>query len=182
MTRFLLCTLLAAGLFAGTARAQDLSREAGYVDLDAIERWFDAEPKVIVNIKGALLELVAEASRYDDPELADLLHKLKAVQVRGFDLRRSDYTTIADRTAELARRLEAQGWDTVVRVREDDERVDVFIRVADGAIAGMMVMAVAPDEDETYFVNIVGQIDPQQIGRLGRKFDIRPLDDVTVDY
>ena len=181
MTRYVLCGLLALVL-AGSAAAQDLSREPGFVDLDAVEGWFDAEPKVIVNIRGALLELVAEASRYEDPELAELLTRLKAIQVRGFNLRRSDYESVSGRSRDFARRLENLGWDTVVRVREDNELVDVFVRVHDGAISGMMVMAVSPDDDETFFVNIVGQIDPEQIGRLGRKFDIHPLNDVTVDY
>ena len=46
----------------------------------------------------------------------------------------------------------------------------------------MVVMVVAPGDDETVFVSIVGEIDPEQIGRLGRKFDIEPLDGMTVDY
>ena len=49
-------------------------------------------------------------------------------------------------------------------------------------IAGMVVMVVSPEDDETVFVNIVGQIDPEQIGRIGRKFDIDPLDEMTVDF
>jgi hypothetical protein len=43
-------------------------------------------------------------------------------------------------------------------------------------------MAVNPGDDETFFVNIVGDINPQEIGRIGRKFDINPLDEMTVDY
>ncbi len=183
MCKRFLCAALLTCCLAGGALAQDeLKRDPGYVDLDAVESWFSAEPKIIVNVKGALLKLVAEASRYEDPELADLLGKLKSVQVRSFNLRRADYRSIEQRTGELARRLEGQGWDTVVRVREDDERVDVFVRVHNGVIAGMMVMAVTPDEDETFFVNIVGQIDPEQIGRIGRKFDIHPLDGMSLDY
>lgn len=171
---------------AGPVQAQNkqlnLDKEPGYLNLDFVEQWFEKEPKVIVNIKGALLELVAEASRYEDPDLAELLHKLKAIQVRGFSLRHSEFAAITDRTSGLAKRLESDGWDTVVRVREDDENVDIFVRVNNGAIAGMIVMAVNPGDDETFFVNIVGDINPQEIGRIGRKFDINPLDEMTVDY
>ena len=180
--RILLCSVVMLAL-AGTAWAQDdLKNDPGYVDLDVIEAWFDKEPSIIVNVKGALIDLVAEASRYEDPELADLLHKLKSVQVRGYRLNWVDFEEVQGRVSTMARRLESRGWDTVVRVRDDDEDVNVHIRVDDGAIAGMFVMVISPDEDETVFVNIVGQIDPEQIGRLGRKFDIEPLDGMTVDY
>lgn len=184
MTFRLLCCAWMLCLLAGTAGAQALERDPGFVDLVTIESWFDSEPNVVVNIKGALLNLVAEASRYEDPELADLLRKLKAIQVRGFTMRRTDFGAVEERTADLARHLEASGWDTVVRVREVDngERVDVFVRVANDAIAGMMVMVVDSYEDETFFVNIVGEIDPAQIGRIGRTFDIDPLRDGLVDH
>jgi len=163
------------------AWAQDaIERDPGYVNLDEIEGWFSKEPKIVVNVKGALLNLVAEASRYEDPELADLLRKLKSIQVRGFDLRWSDFEDVQRRATALSRRLESRGWDTVVRVRDEEEYVDIHVRVEGGTIAGMVVMVVSPDEDETVFVNIVGQIDPEQIGRLGRKFDIEPLNDMTL--
>jgi hypothetical protein len=177
--------LLCIGL-AGPVQAQkkqvDLDKEPGYLNLEFVEQWFDKDPKIIVNIKGALLDLVAEASRYEDPDLAELLHKLKAIQVRGFALRRSEFDAVTDRANGLAKQLESDGWDTVVRVRDYDENVDIFVRVHDGAIAGMIVMAVSPDDDETFFVNIVGDINPEEIGRIGRKFDINPLNEMTVDY
>lgn len=183
MWKHALLGALLVGCLSGAAYAQNnLHNEPGYIDLSAVEKWFDGEAKVIVNVKGALLNLVAEASRYEDPELADLLQRLKSIQVRGFNLSRSDRRAVEGHVSEMARRLDAEGWDTVVRVREDDENVDIFVRVDQDVIAGMMVMVVTPREDESFFVNIVGEIDPAQIGRLGRKFDIGPLDDMTVDY
>jgi hypothetical protein len=177
----LLLGLLLAGL-AGPARAQDrLDRDPGYLDLGTVEEWFDAEPWLEVNIKGALLKLVAEASRYEDPELTRLLLKLKAIEVRGYPLSWSQYDAVERRTSELARTLEDQGWDTVARVRERNERTDVYLKVVDGAIAGMAVMVLEPGSDDgAVFVNIVGEIDPEEIGRLGSKFNIGPLQDTVV--
>ena len=67
-------------------------------------------------------------------------------------------------------------------VRDDDEHVHIHVRVYEGVIVGMMVMVVSPDDDESVFLNIVGEINPEQIGRIGRKFDIEPLDGVIIDY
>lgn len=184
MWKRMLCCGLLLFVVTGSAWAQaDIESDPGYVNLDEITGWFAREPSIIVNIKGALLDLVAEASRYEDPDLADLLHKLKSVQVRGFNLGYADFREAEQRTNAFAKRLEARGWDTVVLVRDhDDETVHVHVLVDKGAIAGMMVMVVSSDEDETVFVNIVGEINPEQIGRIGRRFDIDPLNDVTVDY
>ncbi len=183
MWKRMLCCGLVMLMAAGAAWAQDdLKNDPGYVDLDQFDGWFDEEPSIIVNIKGALLKLVAEASRYEDPELADLLHKLKAVQVRGFDLDWDSFRGVEQRTRAFAKSLEDKGWDTVVRVRDDDESVHIHVRVNDGSIAGMMVVVISHDDDESFFLNIVGEINPEQIGRIGRKFDIEPLDGVVIDY
>ncbi|MEX0601036.1 MAG: DUF4252 domain-containing protein, partial [Rhodothermales bacterium] len=75
-----------------------------------------------------------------------------------------------------AKELEAQGWETVVRVREEDQRVNVYMKVRDDVIAGLVVMVLEPDDEEgAVFVNIVGDINPEQIGRIGRALDIDPL-------
>jgi hypothetical protein len=162
----------------GRVQAQDkLEDDPGYVDLRGVEDWFDTGARLEVNVKGALLNLVAEASRYEDPELAELLLKLKAIQVRGYPLERVQLEAVEQHAERMAERLEGGGWDTVVRVRDYDERVDMYVKVVEGAIAGMVVMVVSPAEEESVFVNIVGEIDPEQIGRIGRKFDIGHLDD-----
>lgn len=170
--------LLSAAVLATPARAQeraDLTRDPGYVDLALVESWFDEEAKIEINIKGTLLELVAEASRYEDPDLATLLTKLQAIQVRGFDVTPGQYATVSDRIRGLARRLEEGGWETVVRVRDEEEHVHMFTRIRDGAVAGMMVMVFDASDAESIFVNVVGEISPEEIGRIGRRFDIEPL-------
>ena len=181
MKKLFLFSLLAVLIIARPAEAQDdFTSDPGYIDLQTVEAWFGERAKVEVNIKGALLELVAEASRHEDPELADLLAKLRAVQVRGYDVTPSDFAAAEGRMQDLAQRLEAQGWDTVIRVRDEGEFVNMFVRERDGVIAGLVVMTLAPDDEESFFVNIVGEIDPKQIGRIGRTFDIDPLDDDTL--
>lgn len=175
--RILLCITL--GLVTLTAQAQDrVEEDPGYIDFADIESWFNASPTIEVNIKGALLRLVAEASRYEDPDLAELLFKLKAIQMRGFPLRGSQYKDVERHADGMAQRLRDDGWDTVMRVRDYEERVDMYLKMHGEKIAGLVVMVVEPGEDETVFVNIVGDIDPEQIGRLGRKFNFsRRFDD-----
>ena len=172
---FLLFCLLTSPALVAQGQ-DDLDQDPGYVDVQTIEEWFDAEPNIEVNVQGALLELVAEASRESNPEMADLLNKLKAIQVRGFTEGSFDRETIQERTQALAEELENRGWLPAVHVREEGENVNMYLREENGTINGLMVMVAQPEE--SIFVNIVGPIDPAQIGRLGRAFDIDPLKDL----
>ena len=172
--RLLLIALLLCNL-ARLAQAQDaLENDPGYVSARTVESWFDAPPQVEINVKGVLLEMVAEASRESNPELTDLLSKLKAIQVRVFDADVRQRDTFERQTAALIDNLTSQGWETFVRVREDDENVNIQLKTQDNAIAGMVVL-VTESEGESVFINIVGDISPKEIGRLGRALDIDPL-------
>lgn len=182
MTRYLFLMIGSLSLaFAAAptgAHAQDALRgDPGYLDLSTVEGWFEAEPWLEVNIRGALLNLIVEASRSEEePELTDLLSKLKAIEVRGYRLTPAMFDDISRRTGQLARDLQNQGWETVVRVREEQEQANVFLKTDGRTIAGLVVMVVNPsDDDGAVFVNIVGDIDPADVGRIGRKFNIEPL-------
>ncbi len=175
MTRSILffCALLvacAAPLHAQTA----LERDPGYVDLQTFASWFDESPTVEVNVKGALLRMAAAATRDEDPTLAAMLTRLKAIQVRTFRYVPGQRARLTSRTDGLARTLEAKGWETIVRVR-DEEDVDMYLQMRGERVMGMMVTVISPDEDEVVFINIVGEIDPEEVGRLGSRFDLDVL-------
>ena len=75
--------------------------------------------------------------------------------------------------------LKSQGWETVVRVREDGEDVNIQLKTRDNAIAGLVVL-VTESGGESVFINIVGNISPKEIGRLGRALNIDPLEDLEL--
>lgn len=161
----------------GVTLAQNkLASEPGYVDVVQVEKWFNSEPNLEVNIHGALLKLVAEASRFEDPELTDLILKLKGISVRGYNVDGIDLRSIRSQTRAMGNQLESVGWETVVRVRDDEEIVDMYLRTVEDRIAGMVVLVVDEDDDEAVFVNIIGEIDPEQIGKLGQKFNFGSVD------
>ena len=169
-------------LSAAPAVAQSGARSSeGYVDLARLgnlDELFDDDPVVEVNIEGPLLTLVAEASRYEDPELADMLSTLDGIYVRGYETRSAGFLRIAERTRRMGRELEDAGWSTVVKVSDDEESVHMYMRADERGVNGMVVMMAEQYSDETVFLNIVGDIDPAQIGRIGSKFQIGGLDDI----
>lgn len=169
-------------LYAQNNRAQDnIDNDPGYINFDDIEGRFMAEPDFQVNIKGQLLELVAEASREDDPEFADLLLRLRAIQVRSFPMRRAQIRAMEMHSASIGRELEAEGWDTVVRLRDYGQYVDVYALENPDFILGLMMMVVDSEQSETVLINIAGDIAADELGRIGSKFDIAPLSNIMQD-
>ena len=67
----------------------------------------------------------------------------------------------------------------MVRARERDEQVHVYIKSTKDKINGRVIMAVEYG-DEVAFVNIVGEFDLNSIARLGDKFDIPGLDSLKI--
>lgn len=157
---------------------EDYSKLAGYVDFADLGL-NEEEAVVEVYLHDALLGMVASMSKGSDPELADMLNKLKLIRVQKFLLDDdAKVGTVEDQISALAGKLEKSGWTAAVRMREKKgDNVYVYMKMGDKVLEGITVMAVEGGESAT-FVNIVGEIDPEQIGRLGHKFDIDELDDL----
>jgi hypothetical protein len=160
-----------------TAEAEaekDYTKLPGYVDFGQVLDGVEAN--VEVYLKGSLLVLAREAVKSDDPELGELLSKIDYVHVQVFPMEGVSTKQVIDKTGEVAKRLEKKGWELTVRVREDDEYVHVYILPGKkDDIAGLVVMAVDED-DEAVFVNVVGNINPAEIGRVGKAFHIDSMD------
>ena len=176
--------LLGGLLWMGTTqpvRAQqqsDLRDTPGYVDFDEVSQWFDAPANIEVNLRGALLNLIANSAGEAEPEFASLVGNLKAIQVRGFPMTGADQDEVMRRFEDLARRLEAQGWERIVYIRDRGDSVNIYTKSEGETIAGLTVMVADPSDQETVFVNIVGSIRPEDLSKIGRGLDIEPLKDV----
>ena len=48
----------------------------------------------------------------------------------------------------------------------------MYVLIVEDEIAGVVLMSIDRYEDETVFLNIVGDIDPDQLSRIGDKFNI----------
>lgn len=152
--------------------------QPGYVAFDVLSELVDVEPHIEILLKGSLLRLAAEASRAEDEELAELLLGLKAIRVEGYRLgysRRELAEKLRSAARSISKDLRNRGWYRVARVREEENEVYLYVKENGDEIDGLTAMVINED-GEAVFVNIVGQIDPSQIGRIGRKFDIDELD------
>ncbi len=146
--------------------AQSDERSSAYVDFGSLEKAY-GEPKVMVNIGGALLNLAAALSQGSSE--AELLRNLSAVRVDVYDTK-GDRAPALERAQALGTRLQQTEWATIVRVKEQDEFVQIFVKLDGEIMAGFVVMAV--DEAEAVFINILGNIDPSRLQEVMKRFDV----------
>lgn len=186
LTSYLTLTAVLGGLLLGTtarpAHAQnadeDLTSNPGYVDLQEVESWFNTTANIEVNLRGTLLNFIASTSESSESDFASLVRRLKSIQVRGFPMNATTQDEVIQRLDAFSDRLESQGWQRVVYIRDEGERVNIYVRPEGDAIAGLTVMTADLDDNETVFINIVGSINPEQIGKIGRGLNIESLEEV----
>jgi len=170
--------LLALGSAEG---GEDIEKMPGYVALDEfITIPTEAETSIEVFLKAPLLRMVSAATRRNEPELAEMIDGISLIRVQGFSVEAENLVRVREEIAGLASGMEESGWERVARIREGDELIHVYLKSNDDEVDGLMMMGFE-NPDEAVFVNIVGDIDPAQIGRLGSKFNIAPLDSLRLD-
>ena len=179
-----LVVLIAGLMTCATASASDdkTKEHPGYVDGSTFVDLIDPEGRLIeVTMDRKLLKLfTGRAMKKRQSVIADILGNLVAINaVLG------DVTELRDETADemekVQERLEREGWERFVRVREpnsgdyaawihadedDDEEVD-----------GLVVLGFEGEKD-MIFVNLCGRIDMESIALLGEEMGLPGLEDL----
>ena len=163
-------TACVAVLLALPVMAQEDALKAypGYVDFGELSAIF-GEPSVQISVGESLLGLVGSLSSSEDPEAAELFKRLNGVRVNVFETDGMAEGAV-DLIRDVSSRLNDLGWESVVTVNSEDEQVRIFMMINDSQVEGITVMAV--EETEAVFVNVIGSIDPEELGRVMDNFDI----------
>lgn len=168
--KFRWITMCLTALLSLPAMAQEDALKAypGYVDFGELSSIF-GEPTVQIAVGESLLGLVSSLSANEDPDAAALLRRLNGVRVNVYET-----TEIADGAVDYVRSVSADladlGWESVVTVNSADEQVRIFMKISEDSVEGITVMAV--EESEAVFVNVIGDINPDELGKVMDNFDI----------
>ena len=155
---------------------KDVKEAPGYIDFENLDLFKGIEKKVEVSIKGPLLKFVSKASATEDPELSKLLENLKLIKVDVFPIDKTITSEVESIINRVSKELESKNWERMVRVKDKEDRVEIYNQFIGEQLSGLVVMAVS--DNEAVFVNIIGNIDPEQLGKLGDKFGIPKLDEI----
>jgi Domain of unknown function (DUF4252) len=157
----------------------DYSNDPGYVDFGNLTKFQNDSDVTEVLVESNLLRMVANATKSSDTALYDLLSGLKLVKVNSFKSLDADRDELTQKMESINKNLVSKNWDRIVHVKSGGEYTNVFIKSSssDNNIYGLVVTTYQKD-GEASFVNIVGKINLESIGRLGAKFDIPSLDHI----
>jgi hypothetical protein len=169
-----LCALVSMPALAQEDELKDL---AGFIDFGDLSATY-GEPKISINIGGTLLQFVGMMSEEGDPETSEVLSQLKGVRVFGYPVS-GDPGVAKEKFSEVKNTLKSKGWEPVVQVNEEDEQVLIYMKLDGSSMEGMTVMTV--DDEEVMFINIIGKLDPRQLGKVMDGFDIDIDDALEID-
>jgi hypothetical protein len=150
------------------AQEDELKNFAGYVDFGPLGSIF-GEPTIQIAIGSSLLGLVSSLSANEDPDAAQLLRRLNGVRVNVYETSEMADGAV-DYVKDISSQLRDLGWESVVSVNSSDEQVRIFMNINEDRIEGITVMAV--EDSEAVFVNVIGNINPEELGKVMDNFDI----------
>ena len=162
---FIVCALTWSASWAETEEGTAL----GQVDFTSLNAIY-GEPRVMIDIGGPLMRLMAAAAASsDDPEAAAIMRDLEGIRVNVYDIAGNREPAL-EQMSQARAALEAAEWQPIVQVKEEGENVQMFARINVDIMEGMAIMVV--DAEEAVFINILGAIDPAAIGSVMGHLDV----------
>ena len=168
--------LLSIALLASTLQAQPLEEHPGYFPIDELQFLSPDDLSVEINLRGAMLRLIGKVAADDDPEFAQVMNNLEAIRVQIAPTDRLQGDAIRKGLDNGVAMLENMGWYRMVLTRDEGEEVHIYGREDEGDLQGLTVLAI--EDEEVIVLNLVGRIDPDQLGSLMSGLD---LPEVTVE-
>jgi hypothetical protein len=165
-----LLVMIFTAMLALPAWAQDdaLKDLPGYVDFGQLGEIF-GEPNVEISVGKSLLGLVSAFSASEDPEAAALFKRLQGVRIHVYETDGLAAGAL-DHVKQVSSTLSSQGWESVVTVNSQDEQVRIFMNIDGDTVRGITVMSV--EEDEAAFINVIGNLSPDELEKVMDNFDI----------
>lgn len=163
--------ILVSGLRTAGAQIED---HPGYFPIDRFSILAEDSLSLEINLNKALLRLVAAAVGDEEPEFAELVRGLESIRVRVAEPGAFDVAALRGGLAEATDWLESRGWSTMLRLREEEEEVYVYLRATEDEMQGITVLAMEAD-GEAVLVNVVGSLDPERLASLAEALDIPQL-------
>lgn len=159
------------------AQVDDYSKYPGYANFGNLEALQDGEMVTEILIEEKLLKMVSKFTK-DDDELSELIGGLKLIRVNTFEVTPGNADELMSRATKIDKELTGKKWDRIVKTKSRGEVANVYVKTAgDDEFVGLTVVTVDKG-GEAAFVNIVGTINMDTLGKLGQKFDIPGLDDI----
>jgi len=92
-----------------------------------------------------------------------VLNDAQGLQLRIYEVE-NNQSIFEDAIDESVTALNRENWETIIKVREDDQRVVIMQSLDENLIAGLAVLISTPED--AVFVNLVGPLKPESIAMI----------------
>lgn len=169
-------TILLILLFTGVqvfAQEIDVTKQPGYIDLEKIEIPESASEVTDISLGPAMLKMFQSFD--EDENVSRKMNGLLSIRVKSFEINEEITQKIDPIINEIQEKLEKEKWEQLVRVKDRDERTIISMKYEKNKPVGLLIMSYKPYDTVT-FANIVGNIDIEEIARMGMGFSNSMLD------
>ncbi len=161
---------LAVLLAPSLSLAQFDTDHPGYFPIEELAILPQESINLEINLPAAMLRFIAVATDEEEPELSKITRNLESIRVRGADLTGASLDSVRSGFETAARQLQEKGWTSMVRMREDNEEVNIFFKEEEGEMVGLTVLTI--NGEEAMLINLVGKIDPADLAGLAEGLDL----------
>lgn len=130
---------------------------------------------VDVNLPESLINLAAKFVEKQELDVAKLLNGIKMVHVNVLGLTDQNRADVEGRAKAIRADLGSSGWEKLVTVMKEGEDVGVYLKMDEKNFIQGLAVIVVEGKKQAVFVNIVGDIRPEQLAMLGERLQIEPL-------
>ncbi len=170
----------------------DYSGMPGYVDFGNLTKYMSGDKVTEINLDANMLKMLSNLGGEDSLGFKSVVGGLKLIKVNSFGINNVNENEIMQKINSIDRQLSGKNWQRIIKVKDKGEYTNVYILpsndykdfmglvVASFKTKGEREKANGKNSDkdkegEATFVNIVGKINMEQLGKLGSKFNIPSL-------
>lgn len=148
----------------------DVKKLPGYIDLDKIVIPADAEEVTEIDLGPGLLKMMSRFAGENDESDSSVFSGVFSIRVKSFEASGDRVGKIRSIMDDIEKKLNADKWENVVRVKKKDAYTTVSMLVQGERTIGTMIMSI-DDDNEVFFANIVGNFNIEKISELGLGLD-----------
>ncbi len=157
----------------------DYSTEPGYFNFDELVNLKNAELINEIDIESPLLKMMAGMFEEEKKgSLGEKINVLKLIRVKEYNIEKKDFGNIEASIESMDKELQTKKWERVIRTKSKTNFTNVYVRRdSKDQYVGLVVTSL-DKEGKATFVNIVGELDLETIGKMSKELNIPQLDKV----
>jgi hypothetical protein len=130
---------------------------------------------VEVNVTSSIISLAAHFLEKNEPEIAKVLNGLQLVHVNVIGVNDENKEDLENKAQKIRKQLDGHGWERVVMAQQQEQHVAVYLKTENKDTVQGIVVTVMDGGKQAVFVNVVGNIKPEQLSLIGERLNIEPL-------